>query len=234
MKANYIVFILLSFLCCFYSFPSSKFDKIQPRKIRAAPSTDPINRRWPNGEMSYVIDFSMSNYTAMITQAMRAIENSTCIRFVPRTTQQNYLLIKKSEQCREPVGLQGGQQKLEVRVDLCGTYGFFLHALMQTLGFYHEHQRFDRDEYINVYLENVQPELHPLFTKLDETIHFYNSTYDVGSIMHYGSFQFSDSQKPAILTKNGDLIESFLGKTKLSNLDIQAINEYYECHKKKL
>jgi len=47
--------------------------------------------------------------------------------------------------------------------------------------------------------------------------------------MHYGSYTFSSNGEPTILTIDGEEIESWNEKTKLSRLDILAINEYYNC-----
>jgi len=89
---------------------------------------------------------------------MKEIESISCIRYVPRTTEIDYVLIQhNTTQCLEPVGRQGGEQKIFINIPECGVYGFYLHASMQMLGFYHEHQRLDRDEYLVVNLDNVQP-----------------------------------------------------------------------------
>lgn len=59
------------------------------------------------------------------------------------------------------MGKQGGKQVLMLSAS-CGSGQVLskweiVHELMHTLGFYHEHQRRDRDEYIEVMLANVQP-----------------------------------------------------------------------------
>lgn len=40
---------------------------------------------------------------------------------------------------------------------LSGLPGIVMHELLHVLGFYHEHQRPDRDEYVSVDLDNVEP-----------------------------------------------------------------------------
>ena len=39
----------------------------------------------------------------------------------------------------------------------CVSKGIALHEIMHLLGFFHEHTRFDRDKYINVLWDNIDP-----------------------------------------------------------------------------
>lgn len=58
---------------------------------------------------------------------------------------------------------------------------------MLALGFYYEHQRFDRDRYIEVlYTEQDPFYLENLARLPPDTTTFYGTPYDYLSIMHYG------------------------------------------------
>lgn len=69
--------------------------------------------------------------------------------------------------CWSDVGMIGLRQTLSLddRCILASIPGLIVHELMHTLGFYHEHQRPDRDEFVSIDLNNVEPskQLHHQF-----------------------------------------------------------------------
>jgi len=95
------------------------------------------------------------------------------------------------------VGRQGDRQILNI-VSWTGTGSQFVivHELMHALGFFHEHQRPDRDTYVNViaFCNNVQggcmggTYTSNFPTKDGALIYGY---YDFDSVMHYGQCAFS-------------------------------------------
>lgn len=88
---------------------------------------------------------------------MRHIEDTTCIRFVRHTDEINYMSIRMVETgCTAPVGFQNsGPQDILIHEPECGFFSYFLHQLIQSLGSIHEHQRYDRDEYITVLMAEL-------------------------------------------------------------------------------
>ena len=54
--------------------------------------------------------------------------------------------------------------------------------MMHAIGFQHENERSDRDNYVTVQLHQVQGEFQYAFQKEDT---FDKNPYDLGSIMHY-------------------------------------------------
>ena len=64
-----------------------------------------------------------------------------------------------------------------------------IHEFMHALGVYHQHTRYDRDNYITVNEDNIISEsAKSQFNKLSESAaNVYNTPYSYESVMHYGS-----------------------------------------------
>lgn len=97
------------------------------------------------------------------------------------------------------------------------------------MGFYHEHQRPDRDQFIQIDFSVIPQGLENQFYKiLPEYLNTSVTTpYDVSSIMHYDSFGNTYFQRPVLRTINGTLIEQ---NKNMSELDIQSLNNMYPCN----
>lgn len=98
----------------------------------------------------------------MIEEAIKAIEDNSCVRWVPRKNQRDFVRIihyPTNGVCNAQVGRLGSQQEINLS-DICfdlkkGYRGAILHEMMHTLGFIHEQQRLDRDCYVSVTLDGV-------------------------------------------------------------------------------
>lgn len=65
--------------------------------------------------------------------------------------------------------------------------GVAAHEFGHALGFHHEQNRPDRDQYIRIFKQNINPQSLFAFHKYDwNTINAYDVPYDYESIMHYG------------------------------------------------
>ena len=85
--------------------------------------------------------------------------------------------------------------------DGCHGRGRSLHEFMHALGFLHEHQRADRDKYIDVHWENIKDSKLSQFTKLEFQVSN-NQRYDPYSVMHYGPDAFSKNGQKTITFKD--------------------------------
>ncbi|XP_032781959.2 hatching enzyme 1.2 [Daphnia magna] len=190
-------------------------------------------RLWPNATIPYVIS---SGYTStqrkVIASVMNIYQNKTCLRFVPRTTQANYIRIRKSGQgCWSYVGRIGGAQDVSLDDGCIASWapGVVVHELMHTAGFWHEHMRPDRDKYVSINLNNVRQEYRGNFNKMSTTqVTTLGLAYDYGSVMHYPARAFAvDRRIPVIKALIGSPV---LGQRKgFSTLDLQKLKKLYSC-----
>ena len=99
---------------------------------------------------------------------------------------------------------------------------------MIVLGYWHEQSRPDRDSYITIHWENIEPKNHPIFDKCTSCT-TQGHPYDFESIMHYGRDFFSKNRKP-VMSKKGCPDCAIGGhRDNFSQLDIKGINELYSC-----
>lgn len=66
----------------------------------------------------------------------------------------NYLCLYVS--CAALPGRVGDKQVLSLQRFGCVRHGIIQHEMMHTLGFYHEHTRSDRDQYVKINWDNVK------------------------------------------------------------------------------
>ncbi|XP_035690043.1 bone morphogenetic protein 1-like [Branchiostoma floridae] len=164
----------------------------------------------------------------LIREAMEEYHLRTCLQFVSRTNQPDYIHIKKNTGCRSYVGVQGGEQEVSFG-NGCMHKGIMMHELMHAVGFWHEHSRSDRDEWVAINWDNVQDGQEQNFIKHSQTeVDTLGAPYDYGSIMHYSASSFSKSGLPTIVARN-PTDETLGQRDGFSTTDVQKINQLYSC-----
>lgn len=104
-----------------------------------------------------------------------------------------------------------------------------IHELGHAIGFYHEHTRPDRDEYIDVIYGNIQSRFEDQFYKFQPgQTNTLGLGYDLQSIMHYRRNAFSKDGSDTIRAKNPS-VTSFGNSRQLSSLDIAKARALYNC-----
>ncbi|GIY57597.1 zinc metalloproteinase nas-14 [Caerostris darwini] len=126
---------------------------------------------------------------------------------------------------------------MSLLVPQCINRGTVIHEFLHALGFWHEHSRSDRDDYIEILWGNVMSEEKQTnFAKhLPEALNFLKFPYDYQSVMHYDAYAFSKSPKlPTMKPKKTNVRLRDLGRAKavgiLTDTDRQKINSLYECN----
>ncbi|EJW82904.1 zinc metalloproteinase nas-1 [Wuchereria bancrofti] len=190
------------------------------------------NDKWPNGRIPYVISSTYTLYQrAIIARAISAYATRTCIRFTPRQLyDRDYIIISKTDGCFADFAHVGGGPQQVSLADECLNYATVIHELMHVIGFIHEHQRNDRDHFVNILWQNIIPGANTDFEKLTSVkLSYYGERYDYFSIMHYESTEGSRNGKNTVEAKIQE-ITPLMGKSSdFSSSDINRINRAYKC-----
>ncbi|KAG0730604.1 Zinc metalloproteinase nas-13 [Chionoecetes opilio] len=167
-----------------------------------------------------------------IAGAMEELQRNTCLRFVPRAREDNYIHILKAFGCSSSVGCRGGPQRLTLGPS-CLYVGVIIHELMHVAGFWHEHSRNDRDKYITINKANIQSGMWFNFEKYSwDEAKSLGVAYDLDSVMHYGPYAFAkDRSVPTIIPR---VTGTNMGQRRgLSQKDILKLQDLYECNSRK-
>ncbi|XP_015916703.2 astacin-like metalloprotease toxin 5 [Parasteatoda tepidariorum] len=189
--------------------------------------------RWPNAVVPYVIDDVLLKYEFLVKDIERAMEEfhkNTCIRFVKRTDEKDYvrLVWGDGKSCSSQVGRVNGEQMLNLGRG-CWYKGTVIHELGHALGFYHEQNRSDRDDHLIIYEENVKEDQKKNFIKLNPEENILYNDFDYDSIMIYGNKALSKNGKDTMVAKNGRTLVDPFNKNEMTKSDIERFKKMYKC-----
>lgn len=199
----------------------------------------------------------VARYRNTILSAMSRIEQNTCIQFVPRDANQRdyirivdgdgcvdwtrlislliqcflfcFLFPNEPRSCHSKVGRAGGVQMVSLG-DGCHDVGSTMHELCHAIGLYHEHMRYDRDQYLSIVWRNIMPTMYGQFQKIPYGRYHPVAQFDYNSIMIYGPDAFSKNDRDTMVPKwPGARIRESHFKTSLSQGDVININALYGC-----
>ncbi|XP_053629048.2 low choriolytic enzyme-like [Cherax quadricarinatus] len=195
---------------------------------------------WPSPVIPLIISSVYNNDSReSIEVGIRLLELYTCVKFVkPKIRRfqvmEPYVMVSNGKGgCNARAGFDhtpGFISYVHLHSPECiRRVGHVIHELMHVLGFYHEHQRQDRDEHIRVIYENILPDHEFNFRKMyDET---FGLPYDVASVMHYGTRGFcKNCSRDTIEALPGERNAHMMGqRLNLSRTDVARVNRLYDC-----
>ncbi|XP_012671082.2 low choriolytic enzyme-like [Clupea harengus] len=201
----------------------------------AAKNADPCTSRgcmWPKSSdgkvyVPYVIANQYSSRElSVIERGLQSFSSSTCIRFVRRSNQRDYLYIQSLNGCYSYVGSLGNGQTLSLSRQGCIYHNTVQHELLHALGFNHEQTRSDRDNHIRVLLQNVISGMEHNFNKINTLNQ--GTSYDYNSVMQYHRTAFSKNNQPTMVPIPNQNVQIGTASQMSSN-DILRLNRLYKC-----
>ena len=106
------------------------------------------------------------------------------------------------------------------------------HELLHALGLFHEHQRSDRDNYVEIHRENVRLDDNKFRINFDKCTgcEDFGLPYNIESVMHYKPHAFARSNSKSI-TALDSTKESRMGtSTGLGMYDKELLRRMYKCN----
>ncbi|XP_034322078.2 uncharacterized protein [Magallana gigas] len=185
---------------------------------------------WPKGIVPYVFDSSLFANRKYFLQAADLFHNLTCIRWKPRSSEveaevghRGYTLVRNHTSCSSGVGFWGdGEHIVNLMEPGCGSVGIAAHEMLHRLGQRHEQSRSDRDRYVQIRWDRINPDSQYNYYR---RLTYNRNPYDIGSVMQYG---YGTGGAIELRDKNLLYLE-FPGNEVLSFYDIKDVLDQYDC-----
>ena len=208
------------------------------RSKRAAASNIKL---WPNRIVRYRISSSISSSVARnIRAAIARYQSSTCLRFTSYGGGDYIDFVSTDSGCYSYVGRQGGRQVINLQNPGCNSVGIIIHEIGHAIGFWHEQSRPDRDQYVDIHLNNIgSGKSHNFMKRSYSEVDYQGSGYDYRSIMHYRRTAFNKAgcrgstcytisvNNPTEYRRQGN--PTLGNRVALSPQDIFQVKRLYSC-----
>lgn len=182
---------------------------------------------WAGGIVPYKIQPGLPSLQQVKAAIKLWNSSGVLVRLERHEGQADYVEFVAENYCSSRRGRIGGHQKITLSPD-CSA-GVVLHEIGHAVGMAHEHNRHDRDQYLErVCLENVYPEALPYFQRRPDDGEQLGE-YDFESIMHYSQMAFSRNRGRTIVPRMDRVPEGALigQRQELSGADIRRLRDLY-------
>jgi len=188
-----------------------------------------IRKRWPGNCLVYSWGPALTEAEkTRVREAMQDWENTGHVRFMERTTQDRYVTFIPDMDPLDGIcsssthGMGGGQQFIHLDHD--PGKRTLRHEIGHALGFYHEHKRRDRDDFIDVNTAKIQDGHKYQFEKVGVDEALQSGDYDLDSVMHYGDAKkMSRNGETALITTDDPADSDRIGSPDISPGDVEAV-----------
>ena len=183
-------------------------------------------RKWSDNTIVYRISGLSSQVRSELQKSFDEWSSKTDIRFKERTNESTYVTISSSgSNSNSGVATLGANgSRGFIRLGTRATAVVIIHEIGHTLGYIHEQNRSDRDNYVIVNFDNIQDGAENQFFRSNSATLVTNQL-DLNSTMMYGSFTFSKNGRPTITDLNGNTYPQ--RQARISSGDIAGTNAVY-------
>ncbi|XP_004424499.1 PREDICTED: meprin A subunit alpha [Ceratotherium simum simum] len=191
--------------------------------------------RDPDARWSFPIPYILAdnlglNAKGAILYAFEMFRLKSCVDFKPYEGESSYIIFQQFSGCWSEVGDQHVGQNISIGQG-CDYKAIIEHEILHALGFYHEQSRTDRDDYVNIWWDEIISGYeHNFDTYDDDIITDLNTPYDYQSVMHYGPYSFNKNASVPTITAKIPEFDSIIGqRLDFSAIDLERLNRMYNC-----
>jgi len=187
--------------------------------------------RWGK-TIQYTIGPDLVEYSNTIRGCLDWISERSCLVFIQGDTGDHIKFTSFGDDdndgsgCWSYFGRRGGEQVVNLEIPSCLTKDTIYHEVFHALGKVHEQSRPDRDDHVDVLLQNVAEGQADQF-EIKKNVDVANTGYDLMSIMHYAATAFSKNGEPTIQAKSGT--DDFGQSEEPTETDLWELNHAYGC-----
>jgi hypothetical protein len=159
-----------------------------------------IGKKWPRRTIFYQVSSKIREFdtAGIVQQAINEWQAATVLKFVnaPAPVRIDFVFSLESaarRRCNSPVGMQGGVQKIRCAPPF--SLRTLVHEIGHAIGLHHEHQRPDRDNFVDLFPWPASPAVD--FGKKHPPWVIPVGPYDCESVMHYRGNKFQSVRRCA-------------------------------------
>ncbi|KAM8846631.1 meprin A subunit beta-like [Synchiropus picturatus] len=170
------------------------------------------------------------NAKGVVLRALDQFRLKSCIDFTVRETQDYFIHVQNLDRCSSSVGQQNLENGQNISLgQYCRSINTVEKHVLRTLGFYPEHVRPDRDDFITIVYENIQEGKSEMFNIVNDSS-TQGLPYDYRSVTHFGPGESNNGCGITVRT-NDPKYQDVIGQSgEMSPGDAKKLNLRYKCN----